>query len=297
MRLKNLEIDLLRAFAEVAYTRSFTRAAKRLNRVQSAVSNQIKRLEELTGARLLDRTRRSVKLTKEGEVLLEYAERMLRLNDAAFADLGLGDVEERIRVGVADCASHFVTLALAKFARAHPKTRVDIRCERSWKILDAFDAGDIDLALVIQDPAKPNGEIERREPLVWATAEDSDAASQSPLPLAIFEPGCALRTVALSALDRVGRRWRAAYSSPCRDGLLVAVRAGLAVTIAPASTLEQGLVTVAPHYGLPELPSMAIVFKQSERALSQSGTALADIIHETLKETEPVLEFPRAVAV
>lgn len=297
MRLKNLEIDLLRTFAEVAYTRSFTRAAERLNRVQSAVSSQIKRLESLTGARLLDRTRRSVKLTKEGEILLEYAERILRLNDAALSDLGLDDVEEHVRVGVADSASHFITMALAKFAHRHPNVPVDIHCERSWKVIDALDAGDVDLALVLQELCKPNDELVRRDHLIWATAEGSDAPSQIPLPLAVFGPGCALRTAGLSALDRANRRWRAAYSSPCRDGLLVAVRAGLAVTIAAESTLEQGLVPVAPHYGLPELPDMTIAPKQSERTLSEAGRALADIIRDTVLETRPAMQYPRAAIV
>lgn len=297
MRLKNLEIDLLRAFTEVAYTRSFTRAAERLNRVQSAVSNQIKRLEELTGARLLHRTRRSVKLTKEGEVLLQYAERMLRLNDAALSDLGLSSAEERVRVGVADSVSHFITLALSKFAQQYPNVEVDIHCERSWKVIDALDAGEVDLALILQELGKPDDELVRREHLIWATTEGSDAPSQSPLPLAMFGPGCALRTAGVSALDRVGRRWRAAYSSPCRDGLLVAVRAGLAVTIAAESTLEQGLAPVAPQYGLPQLPDMSIVLKQSERTLSEAGNALADIIRETVMEVDPIVKFPQAAAV
>jgi DNA-binding transcriptional LysR family regulator len=297
MQLKNLEIDLLRTFVEVAYTRNFTRAAERLNRVQSAVSSQIKRLEELAEARLLDRTRRSVKLTKEGEVLLEYAERMLRLNDAALSDLGFGIIEERVRIGVADCTTHFITLALTRFAQTHPNVQVDIYCDRSRKIVDTYDAGDLDLAVVIQDRAKPSGEAVRREPLVWAAVEGSDAMSRNPLPLAIFEPGCPLHAAAISALDRAGRRWRTAYTSPGRDGLLVAIRAGLAITIAPASAMEQGLMPVAPHYGLPELPDMTIALMLSERTLTTSGTALADVIRETLKEPAPVREFARAIAV
>ena len=297
MQLKNLEIDLLRAFVEVAYTRNFTRAARRLNRVQSAVSSQIKRLEELTEARLLDRTRRSVKLTREGELLLEYAERMLRLNDAALSDLGFSKFKERIRIGVADCTTQFVTLALARFAQTHPNVQVDIYCDRSRKVVDAFDAHDIDLAVVIQDPAKPNGEEVRREPLVWVAVEGSDVVSRNPLPLAIFEPGCPLHTAAINALDRAGRRWRPAYTSPGRDGLLVAVNAGLAVSIAPARAMERGLLPVAPHYGLPELPDMTIALKVSERMLMTVGATLADVIRETLNQPEPVLEFPKAVAV
>jgi len=296
MRLNNLEIDLLRAFTEVAYTRSFTRAAERLGRVQSAMSNQIKRLEELTGVRLLDRTRRSVTLTKEGEVLLEYAERILRLNDAALTDLGLGETSQRVRVGVADSVSHFMTMALANFAKTHPDVQIDIHCERSWKVVDLLDGGELDVVLALQEGGKPNDELVRRERLVWAAADGSDAPARSPLPLAVFGPGCALRTAGISALDRAERRWRAAYSSPCRDGLLVAVRAGLAVTIAAESTLELGLAPVASHYGLPPLPDMAVVLKLSKRTLSPAGAALANVIRETVRTAQPVLHFPQAVA-
>jgi DNA-binding transcriptional LysR family regulator len=128
-------------------------------------------------------------------------------------------------------------------------------------------------------------------------AEGSDAASRNPLPLAIFAPGCPLRTMGISALDRSGRRWRTAYSSPCRDGLLVAVRSGLAVTIAPASTLEQGLVPVPAHYGLPELPDMTIALKRTKRTLSDAGAALAEVIRATLDETDRAPAFPEAVAI
>jgi len=296
MRLQNLDIDLLRAFMEVAYTRSFTRAAERLNRVQSAVSNQIKRLEELAGVRLFDRSRRRVKLTKEGEILLEYAERILRLNDAAFADLGMDEPVERVRLGVADSASHFVTLALAQFAKSHPNVQIDIHCERSWKVLELLNRGEIDLALVLQELNNADDDLIRKERLVWAATDDSDAPAQTPLPLAVFGPGCALRTASISALDRIGRRWRAAYSSPCRDGLLVAVRAGLAVTIAGASTLEHGLVPVGGNAGLPDLPDMAIVLKRSKRRLAPAATALADVIHETVTDARPVIPFAQAAA-
>lgn len=296
MRLQNLDIDLLRAFMEVASTRSFTRAAERLNRVQSAVSSQIKRLEKIAGVRLFDRSRRTVTLTKEGEILLEYAERILRLNDAAFGDLGMGEQTERVRVGVADSVSHFITLALARFAKIHPKLQIDIHCERSWKVLELLNVGEIDLALVLQEMRNADRGLIRSERLVWAATADSEAPMQTPLPLAVFGPGCALRTVGISALDRTGRRWRPAYSSPCRDGLLVAVRAGLAVTIAAASTLEHGLVPVEANAGLPVLPDMAIVLERSKRRLAPAAAALADVIQETVNDARPVIPFPQAAA-
>jgi DNA-binding transcriptional LysR family regulator len=279
MLRSNLDVDLLQAFSEVAHTRSFTQAAERLNRVQSAVSGQIKRLESVTGVRLFDRTRRSVKLTKEGEILLDYAQKILRLNDAALSDLGQTRPSEKVRLAVSDHSACFLPQALVRFAAAMPAVQLEIRCERSW---DALDAGDVDLAFVTQPCGRTDGEVVYREQLVWAAAEKSEAPAADPLPLAIFGPGCVYRDAALRALDTCGRAWRIAYNSPSRDGLLIAVRAGLAVTVATESTLESGLAAIDAHHALPVLPEIELSLHRQSRGSSSATTRLWTIIQDTL---------------
>ena len=186
----DLDIDLLRSFVAVAETRHFTRAAERLNCVQSAVSMKIKRLETVVGVRLFDRTRRSVRLTVDGEMLLRHAHRMLRLNDEALADFGRPSAVGRVRLGATDTSMCYLPAILSRFAGSYPLVELEVRCDRSWEALDALDAGEVDLAFVTQPCGRTGGEPVRREPLLWAVGRDSVADEQDPLPLAIFAPGC-----------------------------------------------------------------------------------------------------------
>ncbi len=254
----NLDLDLLRAFVAVAETGSFTRAAGRLGRVQSAVSMQVKRLEETAGQRLFDRSRRRVALSPDGEVLLGYARRMLALNQAALSDLGQTAIEGGLRLGTADTAAHFLPRILARFARSYPRVRLEVLCDRSWHLLDALDAGEIDLALVTQQGARSGGRILRREPLVWAAAAGQSVPDTEPLPLAVFAPGCAYRAAAMDALDAAGRAWRIAYSSTSLAGVQAAVLTGLAVGLLPQSTLLKGMIVLGEAEGLPPLPGYGI---------------------------------------
>ncbi len=282
----DLDIDLLRSFVAVAETRHFTRAAERLDCVQSAVSMQIKRLEQVLDARLFDRTRRAVKLTGDGERLLRDARRILRINEEVLADFGRRRVAGRVRLGATDTSMGYLPPILAHFAAAYPLVALDVRCGRSWDALDDLAAGEIDLAFVTQPCGREPGQVVRREPLVWAAARASVADEQDPLPLAIFAPGCIYREAALDALDGAGRRWRHAYASPSRDGLMAAVNAGLAVTIAPRSLVGPDLRIIAPDRGLPPLPEIEIFLHRPQGDLAPPVETLADVIVEVLHSAE-----------
>lgn len=254
----DLDLDLLRAFVAVSDTGSFTRAAQRVNRVQSAVSMQIKRLEEVVGQRLFDRDRRSVTLTGEGEQLLGYARRMILLNEEALSNLGRDDMAGTVRLGASDVASYLLPDILSRFADSYPKLQLEIHCDRSWHLLDAVEAGDLDLALVTQHRDRAAGKIVRQEPLVWAAARGHQPQELDPLPLAIFAPGCIYRDAALAALDACGRPWRIAYNSANTAGLQAAVSAGLAVTTAVQSSIGPTLQVLGEAEGFPPLPLVTI---------------------------------------
>lgn len=278
----DLEIDLLRAFVVVAENKSFTRAAEQLNCVQSAVSMQIRRLEAAVGARLFDRTRRRVALTSQGEQLLVYAHRMLQLNAEALSSFGKASVQGRVRLGVTDTSMVFLPPVLSRFAASYPLVELEIRCDRSWHSLSALEAGEIELALVTQSCGRSGGAVVRREPLVWAVAQGSAVDRQDPLPLALFGPGCVYREAALAVLDEVGRSWRHAYNSASRDGLDVAVAAGLAVTILPQSALTKDLRKLGPAQDFPALPAIEILLFGKTGQISAPIAALADAVALTL---------------
>lgn len=276
--LTTLDLDLLRTFVAVAETRHFTRASQRLNCVQSAVSMQIKRLETALDTRLFERSRRHVRLTGEGEVLLGYARRMLRMNEEALVSIGRPSVHGRVRLAATDNSMLFVPDVLPGFARDYPLVEVELGCVRSWEALESLEAGEADIALVTQCCDRDGGRTVHAEPLVWAVARGSCAHELDPVPLAIFAPGCIYREAALMALEAAGRRWRHAYSSPSRAGLDAACEAGLAVTILPASRVGPNLKVLDENAGFPALPTFELMLFQGTGELPPPARALADVI-------------------
>jgi DNA-binding transcriptional LysR family regulator len=243
---------------------------------------QIKRLEAVVGAKLFDRTKRSVKLTNAGEQLWSYAQQMLRLQEEALSSFGKAALTGLVRLGATDTSMCYLPRILPRFAQVHPLTELEIRCDRSWEALDALDAGEVDLALVTQPCGRRGGQVVCREALIWALARGSAASYQAPLPLAIFAPGCIYRDAALKALDVAGRNWRHAYSSPSRSGLDVAVAAGLAVTIVPQSALTPELRPVDAAAGLPPLPDIEILLFRRAKETSAAVVSLAEVLITTL---------------
>lgn len=278
----DLNIDLLRSFNAVAETRHFTRAAERLNCAQSAVSMQVKRLEAVVGVQLFERSKRIVKLTEQGEAFRRYANRMLCLNDLTLAAFGRNALQGRVRFSATDTSMCFLPGILSRFAQSCPLVELEIRCERSWEALDSLQAGEADLALVTQACGRTGGRVVRREALVWAVARGAAVEELDPLPLAIFGPGCIYRKAALAALDESGRRWRHAYNSESRDGLNVAVAAGLAVTIVPISALTPELRVLGPAEGFPALPEIEILLYEASSEAALPVETLARTIEETL---------------
>ncbi|RDD62179.1 LysR substrate-binding domain-containing protein [Ferruginivarius sediminum] len=280
----NLNIELLRAFVAVAECRHFTLAAERLMRTQSAVSMQVKRLESLVGTRLFERNKRVVRLTADGEAFRRYAQRLLRLNDEALAAFGRPSLQGRVRLGATDTTMCLLPPILSRFAEAYPLVELEIRCDRSWEALTALEHGELDLALVTQSCGHRGGEVLCREPLVWAAARDSAVDELDPLPLALFGPGCIYRDAALKALTAAGRGWRHAYNSSSRDGLDVAVSAGLAVTATPLSALPSGWRTLGPERGFPPLPEMDVLLYRAADEASGPVATFVRVIVETLRE-------------
>lgn len=261
---KLLDPDLLQSFVAIAETGSFTEAARRVGRTQSAVSMQMKRLEELLGRSLFARSGRSVQLTPDGERLLGHAHRILRLQQEALAAFERSDLEGSVSIGTPDqYASVFLPGILARFAETHPCVRVDVICDLSAGLRARLADGSLDLALVTRGRGEEGGTLVMEGPVVWAASARHCAHEQDPLPLAVFHEGCSYRRSALAALARTRRRWRVAYTSMSLAGIEAALRAGLAVSPLPRSGVGEGMCILGECQGFPPLPPYQVALQKA----------------------------------
>ncbi|MGQ9364728.1 LysR substrate-binding domain-containing protein [Azospirillum sp. ST 5-10] len=281
----NLDTELLRAFVAVADSRSFTRAGAELLRTQAAVSQQVKRLEEVVGARVFERDPRGVRLTPEGERLLAYARRLLALNDEALAAFGhrRRTAGRPVRVGAPDdYATLLLPPLLGALAAAHPEVAVEVVCDDSADLAPAVERGAYDLALVTRRPGAAGGTPLRREPLVWVAPPAAAVERAEPLPLALFPPGCVCRAMTTAALERAGRPWRVAFASDSVLAIHGAVLGGLAVTALEACTVPPGLRVVGAGDGLPGLPEVEIALLRGPAPATAAVRCLEDAIAAAL---------------
>lgn len=280
----NLEIDLLRTFVTIAEARSFTRAGERLGRSQSAISLQMRRLEDRLGRQLLSRDPRHVVLTAEGEAILPQVRRMLRLNDEIVSQLHEEDVAGEVRLGAPeDFATLHLPEILGAFARAHPKVNLTVTCDLTLHLLDRLRDGALDLALIKREPMGPDvGVRVWREPLVWAAADRGVLEPGGTAPLVVAPSPCVYRKRAITALEGAGRSWRAAYTSPSLAGQHAALRAGLGITVLPRDMIPPDLVTLDAQDGLPALADAEIALLRAQTAVPPAAERLADFVLSSL---------------
>lgn len=279
----DLDIALLKSFLKIAETGSFTQAADAVGRTQSAVSLQIKKLEEMTGKKLLERTNKQVALTPEGETLLAYARRMILLSQELKSQFEEMDVEGEIRLGTPeDFATVYLPKVLAKFAHSHPRTQLTVDCNLTAYLQEGFHQGNYDIVLLKREPsARTNGIMVWHEPLVWVSGEEAPE-EQGVLPLVLSPQPCVYRKRALSALEKAHRPWRVAYTSPSLAGSLAAVRSGLGVTILPKDMVPEGLRILGAESRLPTLPDTEIALLQRP-GLGKAGRMLAEHVIRSLE--------------
>ncbi len=286
---RTLDMDLLRTLVAIADSGGFSAAAGRLGRTQSAVSLQIKRLEEALGQPLLERRQgRVAGPTAEGRVLLDYSRRILRLNDEAWACFSRPDLGGRLRLGLPEELMESVfPRVLADFSRDYPRVELTVRCDLSARLTVLVEAGELDLAITKRmpggketDPSTPWRRLSG-DPLVWLAGEGSNAPDRRPLPLAVFHEGCVFRMAAIAALASAGIPWRAAFVASSYTALRHAVATGLAVTPLPRGLLAPGLVEAGT--GLPELPVSELIARFGPGAVLPSARRLLALFETRLR--------------
>lgn len=278
----SIDTELLRTLVAIADHGGFTRAAEHLNRTQSAVSMQMKRLEDdVVQRRLFEREGRQVRLNSEGQVLLGYARRILNLHGEVLSTLREPHMVGAVRIGTPDdYVMRFLPGILSRFAQSHPLVQVEVHCESSAQLLQRQD---LDLSIVTRMPGNEIGQLLRQERFVWAEAQGFNPHEQSPMPLAMFNSGCFCRAWACNALDTQQRPYRLAYTSPSLSAIMAVVGAGLAVTAQLRSLITPDLRILGNHEGLPELPNCSIVLLRNPRSQSPVSEALAEQIVEGFK--------------
>jgi len=249
----NFDSITLQCFIAVSETGSFTRAAERVSRTQSAVSQQIARLEQLLGKPLLVRGR-SLALTPEGEIFLGYARRIFALQREAMDRFREPELQGEVRFGLPeDFASVFLADVLADFARIHPRILLNVECDLTLNLLEGFKQRRFDLVLVkVSQPEDfPNGHDVWSEPLEWV-GEAGLLEAGNPVPRVLSPQPCVYRAGAVEALEAAGRPWRLVFSSPSYAGMIAAVQAGMGVTVLPRNMIPRGCAAI-PRADLPEL--------------------------------------------
>lgn len=289
--MRNLDLELLRTFIAVAESGGFTRAAERLHRTQSTVSQQILRLEESAGSVLLDRSSRLVVLTEEGERLLGYARRILKLNDEAVDVLASSLSEGVIRLGVPeDFASEVLTHVLADFSRNHPQVRLEVTCDLSARLQHAYDLQEIDIAVVKQQVGSRKSTASWPERLCWIDSRDYPALERDPVPLAVFPLRGLYRDEMMSALNACGRRWRVSYCSTSLTSLQAAVADGLGISLLPLRAAGPRHRVLGSESGLPAIHTIELALHcrtDASAAVRQLSDCLVELCRAVQAEMVP----------
>ncbi|MDD9910430.1 MAG: LysR substrate-binding domain-containing protein [Ahrensia sp.] len=281
--MHSLDIDQLKTFLAIVEARNFTRAAERVNKTQSAVSMQMKKLEETLGKNLFFREGRGISISADGERLIGYARDIVDKSNEAVAAFDDAALRGSVYLGTADdYAERFLPAILAGFSRSNPLVEVSVTCENSYGLDKRIGAGELDMAVVTHNEIARSSELIRTEPLVWVTSSRHIVHTTKPVPLALGSPHCIWRKAATDALDRAGVEHRLLFSSYSATVVSAAVLSGLAVAVLPESALRPGMRVLSNSERFPPLPDCQIGLLRSGRPRTDVTEALARHIRISL---------------
>ncbi|GLQ86649.1 LysR substrate-binding domain-containing protein [Dyella flagellata] len=287
MRRIHFDLEVLRSFATGMELGSFAKAADRLGRSTSAVSAQLKKLEEQAGTPLLRKSGRGMLLTEAGEVMLGYARRLLELNDEAVSAVRGVQLEGRVRLGLQeDFGESVLPVVLGRFKRAHPRLRVEVHIARNAALMESLQSGRLDLALAWETEWRAqHAQHIQSLPMGWigAGAGQLPYETGEPIPLVVLDAPCLMRTAAIDALDRAGLAWRIAFTSASLAGTWAAVKAGLGISVRTPFGLPADL-QVLDTANLPTLPKLGLALYRAEAEPAPAVARLAELILQQLQE-------------
>lgn len=287
----NLDTDILRTLVAAQQLGGFNRAAQQVGRSQSAVSQQIRKLEEQLGQALFRKEGRGLALTEVGDVVLSYARRILDLNDEAVAAARGSTIAGSVRFGLpTDFAETWLPTALGRFKRAHPGVQVEVNADRRANLIDRLDKGQLDLALLFGGSLRSDAQRLAALPMTWIGSSKEKPLWQPGelLPLAVFNSPCFFRETAIAALDRAGIPWHIAFTSLSLHGIWAAVEAGLGITVRTLTGLPDQLIALDKKSGLPPLPMIDLSLHDGGREPTPAATRFKETLFETLAANLPI---------
>ena len=284
MKQQDLAIDLLRTFTTVAETGSFTAAGDILGRTQSAISQQIRKLEDIVGKSLFYRTSRAVLLSSDGGLLLAHAYDIIARNDEALRRLTAPPIEGRLRLGVTeDFIPRQLPVLLSRFGKAHPQVQLELMTGLSTMLVEKLNAGDLDLVIAKRDAQPQAGRVIWREKLVWIASPEYKTDSNGTLPLVVLPPPCSYRRVMLDVLRAAQRSWRITCTAHSIMGLQAAVVGNLGLSVLGRSFLGPDLVEAPASLGLPDMPDTEIAVFGEESARVELADCLVTFVTDALE--------------
>ncbi|MFK7763805.1 MAG: LysR family transcriptional regulator [Roseobacter sp.] len=263
----SFDLNTLKTFALVAQDLNFTTVAERRNTVQSAISAQIRKLEDSLGQPLVSRGRgQTMRLTHEGEAFLVYAHRILDLSEEAVETVRTANSRQILRLGTTvTLAMSIVSDVLKAFAMQQSDVQIQIQCARSDSLLQRLEDGEIDVAFMMDQGRHSLRKFVHSMELNWACSRTFQMPSAGPIPLAFLTDGRDLRRYALKALDYAGQQGHVTHLSPHPIGVRSLVQAGLALTVMPRKTIVEPLIPATKEFGLPALSPIALAAYQLPR--------------------------------
>ena len=258
--MKNLSMDLLRAFVSVAQFGSFTKAGELIGRSQPAVTLKIKRLEQSVDEVLFTRTGKSLELSEAGESLYDYANQILALNDLAVSQFSKSAVAGKVRLGIpSEFATTLLPKIVSRFAKAYPNVTLEVNCELSKHLLTKAGKAKHDLILALGDESSDkNSDFIKNDDLVWVASNAKNPLKVEVMPLIVAAEGCIYRQRAIQRLDRSELPWQIVYTNPDLTGIQYAIQEGLGVTVLAKSTVPDNLQVIGQSPRFPDLGKVGI---------------------------------------
>ncbi|MDX3929831.1 MAG: LysR substrate-binding domain-containing protein [Shinella sp.] len=289
-----LESELLRTFLVIADTENFTRAAEAVGRTQSAVSMQVRRLEDVIGKPLFGRGPRGVALTEEGRRLLPYARRIVGLVDETTAAMREKPLDGPVRIGIPEEYSQTILpRALAAFSERHPAVEVTVLCGYSSQQLAALERDELDLAVVFDWNGRTGGEVLGIDPTVWVTSATHERHLMKPLPVALYWNSNWCRDFAIRSLENHAIAYRVAYSCDTSSGLRMAVSAGLGVAPLARSNIPPDGRELTQADGFPPIDSSRVVLRRNPYHSSPAVDGMVDMLRTAFQPLTPSPGFPQ----
>jgi DNA-binding transcriptional LysR family regulator len=278
-----LDTDQLRSFLAIVDTGSFTRAAERINKTQSAVSMHMRRLEQQLGCALFVKQGRGAKLSAEGERLIDFARRIMQIEAGAMAALSRKGLKGHVRLGMPDdYAEVFLADILTRFGRRHPQVEISVVCEGSVELAAQVRDGALDIAMITHLDGMHGVEIIREERLAFVAMKSFEVDDSASLPLALGNPTCLWRRIAEDALAGSARPTRGMFFSKNYSAISTIVRAGLAATVLPIGMAGPDMRVLGAECGLPKLPLSRMGLILAPGLASEETLALGDAIRATV---------------